>query len=193
MKNKGYMLIIIAALVMIHVSGCGFLISQDKGPKPSPDSAVQPTPIGAEEAAMEDRTVTLYFGDAQAMYVVPEERTVKVAQNISENDFYKIVLEELVKGPRQENLSPTMPREVRILNVERDSDVLFVDFSEEMHTKHTGGAAGEDMTITSLANTMTELQGINRIMPTVNGSVMSIEHMVVEEPLSRMEDRIFRP
>jgi len=67
-----------------------------------------------------------------------------------------------------------------------------VDFSQEMYTKHWRGAAGELMTVNSIANTMTEFENIKQVMPTVDGGPLSIEHMVVEEPLVRNESIIYR-
>lgn len=141
---------------------------------------------------MSAKEIDLYFADSQAMYVVSEKRTVYVKKDISEAEFYRIVLEELIKGPESENLYRTIPEGVKVLYTEKDGDLLKVDFSREMHTNHWGGAAGESMTINSIVNTMTEFESIKRVMPTVDGGAMSIEHMVVEEPLTRNESIIYR-
>ncbi len=139
-----------------------------------------------------EKEITLYFADSQAMFVVPEKRTIFVREDIDENEFYQIVLEELISGPESENLYRTIPEGVKVLYIEREDDLLKVDFSREMHTNHWGGAAGESMTINSIVNTMTEFENIKRVMPTVDGGPLSIEHMVVEEPLIRNESMIFR-
>lgn len=139
-----------------------------------------------------EKEITLYFADSQAMYVVPEKRTVFVFKDISDAEFYRIVLEELIKGPNTENLYRTIPEGVTVEYTEVEGDLLKVDFSQEMHTNHWGGAAGESMTVNSLVNTLTEFEGIKRVMPTVDGGPMSIEHMVVEEPLTRNEDIIYK-
>ncbi len=141
---------------------------------------------------LSEKEITLYFSDSQAMYLVPEKRTVLVKNDITETDLYRMVLEELIKGPATENLYRTIPEEVRIEYIELDGDILKVDFSEEMHTKHWRGAAGEAMTVNSLANTMTEFENIKGVMPSVDGGPLSIEHMVVEEPLTRNESMIYR-
>ena len=142
---------------------------------------------------MAEKEITLYFADSQAMYVVPEKRTVFVKKDISDAEFFRIVLEELIKGPNTENLYGTIPEGVAVEYTEVEGDLLKVDFSEEMHTNHWGGAAGESMTINSIVNTLTEFENIKRIMPTVDGGPMSIEHMVVEEPLTRNESMIYKP
>ncbi|HNR05170.1 MAG TPA: GerMN domain-containing protein [Bacillota bacterium] len=141
---------------------------------------------------MTEKEITLYFADSQAMYVVPEKRTVFVKKDISDAEFFRIVLEELIKGPNTENLYGTIPEGVTVEYTEVEGDLLKVDFSEEMHTNHWGGAAGESMTINSIVNTLTEFENIKRIMPTVDGGPMSIEHMVVEEPLTRNESMIYK-
>ena len=141
---------------------------------------------------MAEKEITLYFADSQAMYVVPEKRTVYVSKDISDAEFYRIVIEELIKGPDTENLYRTIPEEVGVEYVELEGDLLKVDFSQEMHTEHWRGAAGESMTINSIVNTMTEFGNIRRVMPTVDGGPLSIEHMVVEEPLTRNEDIIYK-
>ncbi|HWR60354.1 MAG TPA: GerMN domain-containing protein [Clostridia bacterium] len=148
--------------------------------------------IDFNTADLSEREITLYFSDSQAMYLVPEKRTILVKNDISETELYRLVLEELIKGPASENLYRTIPEEVRIEYLELDGEVLKVDFSEEMHTKHWHGAAGEEMTVNSLANTMTEFEDIKGVMPTVDGGPLSIEHMVVEEPLTRNESIIYR-
>ncbi|MDD3706338.1 MAG: GerMN domain-containing protein, partial [Clostridiaceae bacterium] len=139
-----------------------------------------------------EKEITLYFADSQAMYVVPEKRMVFVFKDISDAEFYRIVLEELIKGPNTENLYRTIPEGVTVEYTEVEVDLLKVDFSQEMHTNHWGGAAGESMTVNSIVNTLTEFEGIKRVMPTVDGGPMSIEHMVVEEPLTRNEDIIYK-
>lgn len=141
---------------------------------------------------MSEKEITLYFADSQAMYMVPEKRTVLVKNDISDVELYGIVLKELIKGPVTENLYRTIPEEVKVEYIELDGDILKVDFSEEMHSKHWHGAAGEAMTINSLANTLTEFENVKGVMPTVDGGPLSIEHMVVEEPLTRNESIIFR-
>ncbi|MHB1392266.1 MAG: GerMN domain-containing protein [Clostridia bacterium] len=141
---------------------------------------------------MSEKEITLYFADSQAMYMVPEKRSVILKKDIKDAEFYRIVLEELIKGPSSENLYRTIPEEVKVEYIELEGDLLKVDFSEEMHTKHWGGAAGEAMTINSIADTMTEFEAIKRVMPTVDGGPLSIEHMVVEEPLTRNDSIIYR-
>jgi germination protein M len=141
---------------------------------------------------MENREVTLYFADDQAMYVVAEKRNINVEQNVSKDILIKALLEEMIKGPTNTDLYPTIPKEARVNSVVVVGERATIDFSEEMFTKHSKGAAGEDMTLTSIANTLTEIEGIKEVVLLLNGKPLNIEHAIIDSnnPLTRAEDRI---
>lgn len=131
--------------------------------------------------------VTLYFADDQAMYLVAEMRTIQLPPGADLLALGRAIVEELIKGPVQSGLGQVIPREVRVRSVSYADGTFYIDFSEEMHTRHSGGAAGEAMTLGAIVNSLTELTQIRRVMMTVNGGTMNIEHVVVEEPLTRNE------
>ncbi len=143
-------------------------------------------------SGLEPKEIVLYFADSQAMFVVPEKRTINVSKSVGMEDLLKSIVEELIKGPTTEGLYKTIPPEVKINNVVVEGDLARIDFSIEMQTKHWRGAAGEQMTVASLTNTLTEFPNIKRVLFTVDGEPMNIEHMYIEEPLTRMEDVIKR-
>ncbi len=158
-------------VVTLIVSGCSIISKNKNETKPH----------------LSNKEITLYFGDSQAMYVIPEKRNISFNKDISKEEFIRLVLQELIKGPIDENHYPTIPPETKILNIDIEKDTLYVDFSKEMHTNHWGGAAGENMTLLSLANTMTEIEGISKVLPSVEGNALNIEHVIVTEPLQREE------
>ncbi len=113
----------------------------------------------------EEYEVQLYFSTPDAMYLDREKRTV------SGQDFYKNVLNELIIGPTEENLSKTIPETGGVLNIEhdRDKESLIVNFNEEWQRDHWGGSAGERLTIYSVVNTMTSLPEVERVGFRVEG------------------------
>ena len=134
--------------------------------------------------------VTLYFGNRNADAVVAEKTSMTVNDDMSRSDVLKQVIEKLIQGPTSKDLHATIPSEVKVLSVKVENNIAYVDFSEEMHTKHWGGAAGESMTINSIVNTLTEFEDIDKVKITVKGEPLAIEHMILEEPLERNEDMI---
>ena len=139
---------------------------------------------------LEKVLVTLYFADSQGIYVVPEKRELTLNKNIDKEGIAKAILIELIKGPIGDNIFATIPEDVKVLDLEVAEDLIYVDFSAEMHRNHWGGAAGENMTLTSLVNTLTEIEGIKRVLPSVEGRALNIEHAIIEEPLLRDEGTI---
>jgi germination protein M len=146
-----------------------------------------PTEVKPQE---KEANVILYFSNQDATAVVGETRTITFPPETSRNEFIRLVLEELIKGPRNKNLKPVIPPEVKVLSVKIQGSTAHVDFSEEMHTKHWGGATGEAMTINSIVNTLTEFPYIQRVKMTVEGEPMNIEHAILEEPAERNEGMI---
>ncbi|HZK18690.1 MAG TPA: GerMN domain-containing protein [Clostridia bacterium] len=113
-------------------------------------------------------TVTLYFGDDQAMFLVPEVREViKRDETMAE-----LVVNELIKGPDADDLYKTLPPETRLLSIELEDGVAFVDFSEEIKTKHWGGSTGETFSILSLVNSLSRLDDIDMVQILIEGEVI---------------------
>jgi germination protein M len=161
------------------------------GPSGEPRGFMGPFPT---DPNISDNTgkiqVTLYFSDDQAMGVVGEQRQIEAAED--RQQFIKLVLEELIKGPRSEKLYATIPKTVKVQSVKIQDGIAAVDFSQQMHIDHWGGATGEAMTIDSIVNTLTEFDYIEKVKMTVDGQPMSIEHAILEEPVGRNEDAILK-
>ncbi len=160
------------------------------GPSGQPRGFMEP--FVSDPGQVVNKEVTLYFGDENATFVVGERRVINMNAHISQEDFIKVILEELILGPTQEGLSPTIPPNTKILTVKVENNIASINFSEEMHTNHWGGAAGEAMTIGSIVNTLTELNDIKKVKITVENEPLAIEHTVLEEPVSRNEEIIQR-
>jgi len=146
------------------------------------------------QGQLQNREVILYFSDDQAMNVVAETRSINLEENAAKDKLIRALIEEMIKGPKDATLYPTLPAEAKVNSVTVVGERAVIDFSEEMYTKHSKGAAGEDMTLTSIANTVTEVERIREVVLTLNGKPLNIEHVIVDSsnPLVRMEDRILK-
>lgn len=153
--------------------------TQAQQARPSAAAPAKPAPSEVK------RNVTLYFSNQEATAVVPETRTITVPGNMSQAAYIKTIVNELIKGPRNNELRRTIPSEATVRSVVVKGSTAYVDFSSEMHSKHSGGAAGESMTINSIVNTLTEVENITKVQITVEGNPLSIEHVVMDKPMSR--------
>ena len=134
--------------------------------------------------------VTLYFAKQDATALVPEKRSITFSADADLSDRLTIILAELILGPKQETLAPTIPEGTKVNSVAVQEGVAVVDFSEEIETRHTGGSAGETMTIASIVNTLTEYEGINLVAITAEGEPLNIGNIVLDAPVQRNEDII---
>jgi germination protein M len=159
------------------------------GPSGEPRGFIEPFSAEVKLASglteQVNKEITLYFSNNNATAVVGEIRNLKLAADISQVEFIKRVVEELIQGPQQKDLYRTIPKEVQVKSVNITNSIAHVDFSEEMHSKHWHGAAGESMTINSMVNTLTEFTYIKKVKMTVEGQPMNIEHAILDEPLGR--------
>ena len=100
--------------------------------------------------------LVLYFGDDQAMEVLPEKRRVEVPADPAQRESTPVlIVKELLKGPKDSLLRKTLPPEARLLSLEVANGIAYVNFSKEIQTKHWGGSAGESMSILSLVTSLT--------------------------------------
>ncbi len=143
------------------------------------DIVVNPQQNGATEKI---KTVRLYFSDAQAEKLVPEDRRVTVV----ENNLEKTVVLELIKGPEDSEHLRTVPAETKVLSVETQEGICFVNLSGEFVTKHSGGTAAEQMTVYSIVNSLTELPNVEQVQFLVDGKKLDVyKHMEFSAPFVR--------
>lgn len=157
-------------------------------PSGKPYGAISSYNISEINQSLSKETITLYFPDEQAMYVVPEERDVDKDKPLEE-----LVLKELMKGPETPGLTkPTIPKGTRLLSVEVKGDTAYVDFSRELIDNHVGGSTGEMMTIVPIVNSLTELEGVTKVQFLVEGKKEHTlaGHVVFDKPFERSEDWI---
>ncbi|MBI2875151.1 MAG: GerMN domain-containing protein [Firmicutes bacterium] len=148
------------------------------GPRTNPPAGE--TPEIVPKPAADQKTVTLYFADFQAQFVVPEEREVSLTGS---KTLPEAVMEEILAGPRDPYLTSPIPKGTRLLSLEVNNGIAYVNLSRFM----VGGTAGESMVINSIVNSMVELQGIEKVQILIEGKASDTVggHVILEEPIGR--------
>lgn len=160
------------------------------GPSGMPLGDMEPAELDAEgyPVSAETKTVTLYFSDSQAMYVVGEEREISLTKGVSPEEK---VLSELMAGPGTDELWNAIPEGTRLLSVSTENGVCTVNFSREYVENSPGGTASERMAIYSVVNTLTGLKGIQKVQFLIEGKKQEIyTHAIFDEPFERDESII---
>jgi sporulation and spore germination protein len=137
-----------------------------------------PAPTASPEASPEEpsftseqnrREVTLFFQEATSEYLGPEKRKIFLTTSIT--DQAKQIVVELITGPLEKQLLPTLPPQTRLRGLYLDrAGTAFVDLSSEVADFHPGGTNEEIATIFSLVDSLVyNLPEIKRVHILVNG------------------------
>ena len=115
---------------------------------------------------LDEVTVKLYFSNGDSTGLDVEVRRIIVNPN---QELGGYVLTELIKGPVDENLKPTVPPETKVLDLKVLDGVCYVDLSSDFVTKHSGGTSEELLTIYSIVNSLTSIEGIDKVQFLIEG------------------------
>lgn len=177
MKKKIIILIIILLLVAVLIGG--YILIKNKDSKESNE-------IIPEEEISEDQMrqtiVSLYFYNNETKELVSEGRLID-AKDLLENPYQKL-MELLIEGPENQNLSRTIPDGTKINKAEIKGDILYIDLSSEFIEKHEGGQEKESATIYSIVNTMTNLTEVNSVKILIDGK----QDMSFKDNLIKFDD-----
>jgi len=134
-------------------------------------------------------TLTLYFPDSDALYLYPEQREIEVHPD---ELLAPRVLEELFKGPQNEDLSPSLDGKELVLSVSVGEGLCTVDFKEDFALLNSGGSARETFAIGSIVNSLCELEGIEKVKINIGGNTDAAfgGHFTLEAPFSPQRDLI---
>lgn len=108
--------------------------------------------------------LTLYFTNEEGNSLIPETRSVYYSSNVS---LERVVIDQLLKGPRQEGLRPTLPSETTILGVTTADKNCYVNFDRVFSEEAL--AVQEDIPIYSIVNSLAETCGIQKVQISIDG------------------------
>ena len=133
--------------------------------------------------------VLVFFATRDAMYLEAEERAVNTSA------LYRNTMEELINGPANSTLSPTIPEGVKLLNLKVEAGTVLLDFNRALVENHWGGSTGETLTIYSIVHTMTQFPPIKKVQILLDGKKVETlaGHMDLLAPLEPDHHLIKKP
>ena len=138
----------------------------DKNGMPSgPISAADFVDSITDVNAYERTELTLYFTNADGTMLFPEKRSVMHNVNTS---VERVIIEELISGPKQPGLMPTLNSDIKILNVSVNENVCYVNFDAAFLNNSL--EVKDYIPICSIVTSLSELSNVNRVQITVSGS-----------------------
>jgi hypothetical protein len=153
------------------VTGEGAAGGVADGAEGAAEATASPAPTGPPSFTSEPnrREVLLFFQEAEGDSLGPERRKIFLTSSVA--DQAKQIVVELINGPQDADLLPTLPPETRLLGLYLDrAGTAFVDLSQEVVDYHPGGTEEEIATIFSLVDSLTyNLPEIQRVRILVAG------------------------
>ncbi len=169
------MLLAVLAATLLAAGGC--------------DAGAEKRDPGGMEPQGETRALLLFFAEAKAInsgkqgeygFVAPVVREVAAGE-----DPVEAALAELIRGPLPEegNFFATVPSTARVLAVQVDGPVVYIDFSHALLSDSPGGTLSGMVFMQSIVFTMTQFPEIEKVAVLVEGDPWCDGHMIWEEPL----------
>ncbi len=139
---------------------------------------------------LDSQKVKLYFISSSKQKLVPEEQTI---QYNPDRPIENYIVEMLIAGPRNSNLTPTVPSETRLRgDVKTDEGICYVNLSNDFVLKNTASDETLKLSIYSVVNSLTELSNIKKVQFLIEAE--KIENfkgiMDLSKPIERNEEFI---
>lgn len=167
MKSKKIIMYIIIIFLILFVLGIGILVINNNK-KEKNDYIEEYTPeqeISDEQ--LRQTNINLYFKDSEKEELVAEIRKID-SKELLENPSKKLI-EFLIEGPQNNNLSKIIPDNTKLISAEIVKGVLYIDFSEEFIKEENMGLDREKNIIDSILKTVIQLNEVKGIKILING------------------------
>ena len=113
--------------------------------------------------------LVLYFANGEGKALEAEVRQVVYSSTLSQE---KVVLNQLILGPETEGLTATLPANLKVQGVSLRDGVCYVDFDATFLEESVN--VTDVVEIYSIVNSLTELDNVQQVQITVNGSADAV-------------------
>ncbi|MGI6011165.1 MAG: GerMN domain-containing protein [Ruminococcus sp.] len=133
---------------------------------------------GKEINAYQLAHLTLYFANESGDGLVKEERSVYYSTSMP---LERVIVEQLLKGPREEGHYPTIPSETKILGVTVADGVCYVNLDNTFSDMALNQQ--EEIPIYSITNSLVESGSVTEVQIAINGETKKTyrEHVSLDQ------------
>ena len=128
----------------------------------------------------ENKVLRLYYAtDDQRLY--PEYRTVKLSDTITLEQY---IVSELIKGPEDEGLLPTLATDTNVLSAEAADGTAYINMAQSFIDKNSGTPDKEQRAVYSIVNSVCDVSKVNDVQILIEGKkVEGFANVNLSEPL----------
>lgn len=124
--------------------------------------------LATAETAAPAPTAEIYFADAEYTRLVAERRPIAASETPEER--IRLLVGELLAGPKTTTLSPTLPGNARLISVFIRDGVAMLNFDRNLQSKRFG-TTGELFALNSLCKTVTSnVDGVEAVVVLIEGN-----------------------
>lgn len=167
MKNKKFFMYLGIILIVIIILGVGYIIINNIKNKNQDKISEYIPELEITEQQLRQTIITLYFLNSETYELIPEARQIDAKELVK--DPYKILINLLIEGPKNEKLVKLIPEKTILNSAEIKDNILYLDFSKEFIEGQYLGKEQEKLIIKSIVNTVTELTEVNQVAFLIDG------------------------
>lgn len=119
---------------------------------------------GGQINASQQTTLNLYFAGMDGTSLVQETRVVHYSSNIS---LEKLVMEQLIEGPKRSGAQGTIPSGTKLINVSVVDGICYVSLDETFLNQNQ--EISEQVVLFSIVDSLTELDNVGKVQISING------------------------
>lgn len=167
MENKKIIMYIIIILLMLFIVGIGILVLKSNKKLENNGIADYTPEQEITDEQMRQTNILLYFYDNNTGNLNTEIRRIdsKKLLNNPEEQLIKL----LIEGPQDSNLTNLIPEETKLINLDINKGILYINFSEEFLEVKKLEKEMKNKIIESILKTVTQLNEIKGIKILING------------------------
>lgn len=109
-------------------------------------------------------TLTLYFANSEGKALVEQQYDVAYDKTVS---LEKVIFEQLIQGPEDENLKAVMPESVKLLGVTVNEGICYINLDSSFIKEKT--EVPFEVTLYAIVNSLCELTNIHKVQFQING------------------------
>lgn len=122
---------------------------------------------GEQMNSYEKVTIRLYFANESGDSLIPINRELVHNIDVSNISMEKLIVEQLIEGPANDESYPTINPQTKLLGVTVKDGICYVNLDSSFLTPVNNVTS--DVTIYSIANSLVELSNVNKVQLSIDG------------------------
>ena len=122
---------------------------------------------GEQMNSYEKVTICLYFANESGDSLIPINRELVHNIDVSNISMEKLIVEQLIAGPANDESYPTINPQTKLLGVTVKDGICYVNLDSSFWTPVNNVTS--DVTIYSIANSLVELSNVNKVQISIDG------------------------